>query len=61
MTFTQGLRRPGVVRGPQWRQARLNGISMAGAAVTGVQPFAGPCERRHETAAGIRAPGGGAS
>jgi hypothetical protein len=41
MTFTQGLRRPDEARGPQWRQPRLNGISMAGVAITGIQPWQG--------------------
>jgi hypothetical protein len=61
MAFTRGLFRLDEVRGPQWRQARLNGVSMAGVTVTGVQPFAGLCERRHGAAAGIHAPGAWAS
>ena len=30
MAFTQGRCQPGVLRGPQGRQAPLNGITMAG-------------------------------
>ena len=56
MTFTQGLHRPGEMRGPQWRHARLNGVSVAGAAVTGLQLLAGLGERRHGTAAAINGP-----
>jgi hypothetical protein len=41
MAVTQALRWPDEVRGPQWRQPRLNGVSMAGAAATGAQPLAG--------------------
>ena len=56
MAFTQGLRRPDQVRGPQWRQPRLNGVSMASEAITGVHPLAGLGEQQHRTAATINAP-----
>jgi hypothetical protein len=58
MAFTQGLRRPDEVRGPQWRQPQLNGVSMAGVAIAGVHPLAGLGEQRHRTAATINAPCG---
>lgn len=57
MTFTQGLHRPGEMRGPRWRHARMNGVSVAGAAVTGLHLLAGLGERRHATAAAISAAG----
>jgi hypothetical protein len=36
MAFAQGRYQSGVLRGPQWRQAPLNGITMAGAEVKGL-------------------------
>ncbi|MCW2905545.1 MAG: hypothetical protein JWL68_334 [Actinomycetia bacterium] len=30
MAFTQGRYQPHALRGPQWRQAPLNGITIAG-------------------------------
>jgi hypothetical protein len=57
MTFMQGLRRLGEVRGPQWRQARLNGISVAGAAVASILLLAGLGEWQRRMAAAINAPG----
>lgn len=58
MAVTQGLRQRDAVHGPQWRQARLTGVSMAGAAIAGVQHLAGPGQRRHGTADGVHAPDG---
>ena len=42
MAFTQGRYQPGVLRGPQGRQAPLNGITMAGTGVKDRQLIAGP-------------------
>ena len=42
MAFTQGRYQPDVLRGPQGRQAPLNGITMAGTGVKGRQLIAGP-------------------
>ena len=42
MAFAQSRCQPGVLRGPQGRQAPLNGITMAGAEVRGRQLIAGP-------------------
>ncbi len=44
MAFAQGRYQPGALRGPQWRQAPLNGIRMAGAGVQGRQLLA--CQDR---------------
>jgi hypothetical protein len=58
MALTQDLYQPDALRGPQWRQSRLNGVSMAGAGVTGIQLLAGPAWRRPGAADGIHAPDG---
>jgi hypothetical protein len=42
MAFAQGRYQPDVLRGPQGRQAPLNGITMAGTGVKGRQLIAGP-------------------
>ena len=42
MAFAQGRFQSGVLRGPQGRQAPLNGITMAGSEVKGLQLVAGP-------------------
>jgi hypothetical protein len=42
MAFAQSRCQPGVLRGPQGRQAPLNGITMAGAEVKDGQLIAGP-------------------
>ncbi len=45
MAFTQSRCQIGVLRGPQGRQAPLNGSTMAGAEVKGRQLIAGPLSR----------------
>jgi hypothetical protein len=42
MAFAQSRYQPDVLRGPQGRQARLNGITMAAAEIEGCQLIAGP-------------------
>ncbi len=42
MVFTHGRYQPGVFRGPQGRQTPLNGITMAGAGIEGLQLTAAP-------------------
>jgi hypothetical protein len=37
MTFAQGRYQPDTLHGPQWRQAPLTGIRVAGAAADGLQ------------------------
>jgi hypothetical protein len=37
MALVQGQYQPDAWRGPQWRQAPLNGIAMTGAGVKGLQ------------------------
>jgi hypothetical protein len=46
MALTRGRYQPDALRGPQWRQAPLNGITMAGAGVKGLQLLAGPGPQR---------------
>ena len=46
MAFAQGRYQSGVLRGPQWRRAPLNGITMAGAEVMGLHLVADPGPRR---------------
>ena len=55
MALTQGRYQPGVLRGPQWRQAPLNGITIAGAGVKGLQLMAGPGPQRPGAWGGIEA------
>lgn len=52
MALTQGFEQPRAWHGPQWRQAPLNGVSMASAQLTG------PGQQRPGTADGIQAAGG---
>jgi hypothetical protein len=59
MAFTQSRYQPGVLRGPQRRQAPLNGITMAGAEVRGRQLIAGPDRSGPVPGGGIEAPMGG--
>ncbi len=58
MAFAQGRYQPGALRGPQWRQAPLNGIRMAGAGVQGRQLLAGPGPQRPGAGGGIQTPDG---
>lgn len=61
MAFTQGFEQADALRGPRWRRSRLNGLSMAGAGITGVQRWSGPGRRRPRAADGTHAPGGSTS
>ncbi len=54
MAITQGRYQPDALRGPQWRQAPLNGIGMAGAGVKGLRLLAGRGPQR--PGAGGRSP-----
>ena len=56
MAFAQGRYQPGVLRGPQGRQAPLNGITMAGTGVKGRQLIAGPDDSGPVPGGGIEAP-----
>ena len=56
MAFAPGRYQPDVLHGPQWRQAPLNGITMAGAGVKGLQLVAGPGPQRPGALVCIRAP-----
>jgi hypothetical protein len=56
MVFAQGQYQPGALRGPQWRQAPLNGITISGAGVKGLQLMAGPGPQRPGAGGGIEAP-----
>jgi hypothetical protein len=56
MAFAQGRYQSGVLRGPQWRRAPLNGITMAGAGVKGLHLVADPGPRRPGALVCIRAP-----
>lgn len=56
MAFAQGRYQPDVLRGPQGRQAPLNGITMAGAGVKGRQLTAGPDRGGPVPGGGIEAP-----
>jgi hypothetical protein len=55
MVFAQGRYQLGALRGPQWRQAPLNGITIAGAGVKGLQFMAGPGPQRLGAGGGIEA------
>jgi len=62
MAFTQGRYQPDVLRGPQWRPVPLTVITMAGAAVNGLQltgvlaqvPVLGGIPRRLDVFSGRR-------
>jgi hypothetical protein len=56
MAFAQGRYQPDVLHGPQWRQAPLNGIRMAGAGVKGLQLITGPDRSGPVPGSGIEAP-----
>jgi hypothetical protein len=56
MALTRGRYQPDALRGPQWRQAPLNGITMAGAGVKGLQLLAGPGPQRPGARGGIGTP-----
>jgi hypothetical protein len=56
MAFTQSRYQPGVLRGPQGRQAPLNGITMVGAGIKGLQLIAGPDRSGPVPGDGIEAP-----
>jgi hypothetical protein len=58
MVFAQGQYQPGALRGPQWRQAPLNGITIAGAGIKGLQLMAGPGPQRPGAGGGIEAADG---
>jgi hypothetical protein len=58
MAISQGRYQPGALRGPQWRQAPLNGIGMAGAGVKGLRLRAGQ-PQRPGAGAGIPTPTAG--
>ena len=58
MAFTQGRYQRDVLRGPQWRQAPLAGIRMAGAAIEGLQLTAAQGAKRPGAGGGIQAPAG---
>lgn len=53
MVFALGRYQPGTMHGPQWRQAPLNGIAIAGAGVKGLQFMAGPGPKRPGAGDGI--------
>jgi hypothetical protein len=55
MAFAHGRYQPGALRGPQGRQAPLNGITMAGAEVKGLQFMTGPGPQRPIAGGGIEA------
>ena len=57
MAFTQGRYQPDVLRGPQWRQAPLTGIRMAGAGIEGLQLTA--AQAQVPVLGGIQAPAAG--
>ena len=59
MAFTQGRYQPDVLRGPQGRQAPLNGITMAGTGVKDRQLIAGPDHSGPVPGGGIGAPTAG--
>ena len=56
MAFAQGRYQPDVLHGPQWRQAPLNGITMVGSGVKGLQLIAGPDRSGPVPGGGIEAP-----
>jgi hypothetical protein len=57
MALARGRHQPAALRGPQWRQAPLNGISVAGA--TGLVFLAGRGPQRPWTEGGIQTPRAG--
>lgn len=59
MAFAQGRYPPDILRGPQWRQAPLNGIRMAGAGTKGLQLRAVQGAQRPGSGGGIQAPAAG--
>lgn len=56
MAFAQGRFQSDVLRGPQGRQAPLNGITMAGSGVEGLQLVAGLGPQRPGALVCIHAP-----
>ena len=58
MAFAQGRYQPDALRGPQWRQAPLNGIRTASAGAKGLQLMAGPGPQQPGAGGGIEAPDG---
>jgi hypothetical protein len=56
MAIAQGRYQPDALRGPQWRQAPLTGIRMAGARVKGLQLLAGRGPQRPGAGGGIQLP-----
>ena len=55
MACAQGWYRLGALRGPQGRQAPLNGITMAGAGIKGLPLMAGTGPQRPGSGGGIEA------
>jgi hypothetical protein len=56
MAFAQGQYQPNALRGPQWRQAPLNGITIAGSGVKSLQLVAGLGPQRPSALVRIQAP-----
>jgi hypothetical protein len=56
MAFAPGRYQPHALRGPQWRQAPLNGITIAGSGVKNPQLVAGPGPQRPSALVRIQAP-----
>jgi hypothetical protein len=59
MAFTHSRYQLGDLRGPQWRQAPLNGIRMGGAVAKGLQLMAGPGPQGPGAGGAIRTPKAG--
>jgi hypothetical protein len=59
MAFAQDQYQPDVLHGRQWRQAPLNGITMAGAGVKDLQLITGPDRSGPVPGGGIEAPTAG--
>jgi hypothetical protein len=59
MTFAQGRYQPDTLHGPQWRQAPLTGIRMAGARIEGFRLTAARGAQRPGAGGGIQAPAAG--
>ena len=58
MAFAHSRYQLGALRGPQWRQAPLNGIKVTGAVVKSLQLMAGPGPLGLDAGGGIPSPDG---
>jgi hypothetical protein len=56
MGFAQDRYQPGALRSPQWRQAPLSGITIAGGGIKTLQLVAGPGPQRPSALVRVQAP-----